>query len=222
MTNQVRVNLIVEGQTEETFVRDTIAIHLAHKQVYLSHRLVKIGSGKGGLSNYATPRGDIKRWLAEDRQAYVTTMFDLYGLPRDFPGMGTLRDGMAPQEKVEIVERALSADINDERFVPYIQLHEFEALLFSDVDKLDQSIAALTQQRSQLDSLRGIIAQFPNPEDINDGQDTAPSKRLLSLYSAYRKNVVGPLVAEEIGIAVLRSKCAHFNNWLLSLERLAK
>ncbi len=220
MTDFVRVNLIVEGQTEETFVRDTIAVHLAQKQVYISHRLVKIGSGRGGLNNYATPRGDIKRWLSEDRQAFVTTMFDFYGLPKDFPGVSMLRENMSPPEKVEIVERALAEDINDERFVPYIQLHEFEALLFSDVDKLDLSINSLTQQRSQIGALRRLISQFPNPEDINDGPTTAPSKRLLSLYSGYRKNIVGPLVAEEIGIAVLRARCPHFHNWLLSLERL--
>jgi hypothetical protein len=147
-------------------------------------------------------------------------MFDLYGLPNDFPGKAQLNDRMSPQEKVRFVEAAMADDINNERFVPYIQLHEFEALLFSDVEKLDGRINSVTQQRSQLIALRKLIEQFPNPEDINDGPTTAPSKRILALYSAYRKNVVGPMVAEEIGMAVLRAKCPHFDGWLRSLEGL--
>ena len=127
---------------------------------------------------------------------------------------------MDSRQKVQTVERALSADINDERFIPYIQLHEFEALLFTDVDKLDDSIVSLTQHRSQITRLRQIIEEFPDPEDINDGVNTAPSKRLLALYTGYQKNVVGPLVAEEIGLAALRAKCAHFNSWILIMEGL--
>ena len=104
-------------------------------------------------------------------------MFDLYKLPTDFPGFAQVNNFGDPYQKVMRLEESLAADIADPRFVPYIQLHEFEGLLFSDVQALD-AILKGQHNRSLLTRLQQIRAQFKTPEEINDGETTAPSKRL--------------------------------------------
>jgi len=92
----VRVNIIVEGQTEETFVNRILREELGPCGISISARSVETKRKKsrfdrsteirrGGLSKYAKAKKDIQRWLREDRSAYLTTMFDLYALPSDFP-----------------------------------------------------------------------------------------------------------------------------------------
>lgn len=136
MNSWIRINIIVEGQTEETFVNKILAEYFATRNRVLSCSKVTLGSSKGGFSKtngYKNPREDILRWLQQDKTAFVTTMFDFYGLPNDFPGKPDLNKNMTNLEKVKHLETALEQDINNDRFIPYIQLHEYEALLFSDI-----------------------------------------------------------------------------------------
>ena len=174
---------------------------------------------RGGISNYDLPKKDIDAWMRVDKNpdARFTTMFDLYGLPEDFPGYDEARRLTDLYERVEVLERALSEDISDRRFVPYIQLHEFEALLFSNPRKLE------TQFYDHGDEIQRLIetaSEFESPELIDDGKDTSPSKRIIEEIPEYRwmKASAGPIVTGKIGLPTLRSKCKHFGEWLERLE----
>ena len=220
----VRVNILVEGFTEETFVRDLLRLHLAAHGVYATARSVETASRRGihfrgGMSRYAKARRDIARWLAEDRSAYLTTMFDLYRLPVDFPGYSDASNIVNPYRKARHIEAALADDVAEARFIPHVQLHEFEGLLFSDVQAIDSVLSTLGAQ-SRLKDLAQIRASVGSPEEINDGADTAPSKRLITLYPPYDKVVFGSLIAERIGLAKMRAECSHFDAWMAALERL--
>ena len=225
----VRVNLVVEGATEERFVKQVLTPYLSERGVYSQARSVLLsGKGgrphRGGLRSYHHPRLDIINWLKEDVGAYCTTMFDLYGLPDDFPGMDRATSSSA-QEKVKRLEEAFAEDVGADvadgarRFIPYLQLHEFEALLFANVAKLDEALSVL-QGRSRIDALRHILDKCGSPEEINEGAETAPSKRLKKLYPTYDKGFFGPLVAGEVGIDAIRAACPHFDEWLARLEAL--
>ncbi len=139
-----RVNVIVEGQTEETFVRDLLAHEFGFKNIFFIARCIETSRKKsrkfrGGLLNYPKTKNDIVRWLKQDDTAIVTTMFDFYGLPDDFPGMNELAKFSSPYDIVNHLELELKKDIDfGDRFIPYIQLHEFEGLLFSDIEKIDK------------------------------------------------------------------------------------
>jgi len=218
-----RVNIVVEGLTEETFVRDILSPFLGARRVFVTARRVETGraAGKvyrGGLVSYEKACRDILRWLIQDKDAYVTTMFDLYRLPADFPGVSNAPQSEEPYARVARLEQALALRIGSERFIPYLQLHEFEGLLFSDVEAID---AVLGVEHSQLRSLQVIRARFATPELIDDGESTVPSKRLITLFGGYNKPAFGSRIAARIGLPVLRRECPHFNQWISRLEVLA-
>lgn len=220
----VRLNIIVEGQTEETFVRDLLQLPFAQRGLSIMARCVETGRKRGhiyrgGMVTYGKAKRDIQRWLAEDRAAYLTTMFDLYKLPNDFPGIIQAQRFQDSYQKVSYLEQSLAADIADRRFIPYIQLHEFEGLLFSHVQALDEVLKS-HHGHSLLTQLQQIRDLFASPEEINDGETTAPSKRLQSLCPGYQKVLFGPLAAQRIGLARLRQECRHFHAWLATLEAL--
>ncbi len=174
---------------------------------------------RGGLTTYKHAAADIRRWMGGDRSgnARFTTMFDLYGLPTDFPGFGPAARMSDPYARVETLEEALLEDIGDGRLIPYIQLHEFEALILSDPQKLDTQFP---DHGSEIRRLVETAARFESPELVDDGPTTAPSKRISAAIPEYakRKASAGPIVAEKIGLPVLRSRCRHFRRWL---QRLA-
>jgi hypothetical protein len=218
--------MIVEGQTEETFVRDLLQEPLAHHGVYVRVRCVETRRRRsqgyrGGLISYVKAQGDIRRWLSEDKTAYLTTMFDLYRLPADCPGFEQAKNLSDPYQKVAYLEDSLAADIADPRFIPYVQLHEFEGLIFSDVQAID-TIIEVYHNRSQLPTLQRIRAQFKTPEAIDDGETTAPSKRLQRRYASYDKVLFGLRIAQHIGLNTLRQECPHFHDWVSKLEALSE
>ena len=124
-----------------------------------------------------------------------------------------------PNKRVEALEQAFGTDINDVRFVPYIQLHEYEAYLFSDPTQFG---FFYDQYKEEILALKAIADEYATPELINDGPYSAPSKRIIAKLPDYEgaKSVVGPQVAELIGLDVIRSKCPHFAAWLSRLEQL--
>ena len=224
----IRLHFIVEGQTEETFVNRLLKPHLGERYVWADARCVQTSrrSGvkyRGGFRNYAHPQHDILSWLREDQNddARFTTAFDLYRLPSDFPGYGDAQAAADPYEKVRILEAALRDDIGDSRFLPYLQLHEFETLLLSEPGQL---AAHFTDGQARVQNLVAMAAQIPNPELINECPDTAPSKRIIAEIPEYAgmKPSAGPIVAEKIGLATLRARCRHFGEWIGQLEELAQ
>jgi hypothetical protein len=151
--------------------------------------------------------------------SYFTTMVDLHHLPPDFPGLPERRSRADPVSKVECLEQRLGEDIQHGRFIPYIQLQEFEALLFTDPAQLAHAFPVRTRAAEDLELTR---RRFPSPEHIDEGSETAPSKRIAAVIPEYAgaKPSAGPLVAERIGLAKLREKCRHFDSWCRRLESL--
>lgn len=225
-----RLHIVAEGETEEGFVNGVLGPYLGRHGVYVTPILIPSKAGararkhRGRLVSYDPARRFINRLLTNDRSAYTTTLFDYYGLPEDFPG---LADDSCPssaqlKERVSYLEAAFASSFESpRRFIPYFQLHEFEALLFSDVDILDESLRELTNQdHSYLSAIRDMTRRFDTPEDINDDPTTAPSKRLLDLCPGYQKVPFGELIAESIGLETMREKCPHFDDWLSKIENL--
>ncbi len=143
-------------------------------------------------------------------------MFDLYALPHDFPGFSEAKNQNDPYQRVEILEKAFAQDIANDRFIPYIQLHEFETLVFADPQQLDWEYMEHDKSVGRLVKMIGD----KNPELINDGKETAPSKRIIAEIPEYDK-LGGVIVVEKIGLKKLRSRCRHFSEWLNRLEQLA-
>lgn len=224
-----RLNVLAEGQTEEAFVNEVLAPHLADHQVIACVRCVTTRRDRrrpdrvhrGGLPSYEKARGDLKRWMAEDGTAAFTTMFDLYALPDDFPSFEDAARLREPYARVRSLEAAMAADIADARLVPYIQLHEFEALLLSDPAKLDWEYL---EHALPIERLIELAGAYDSPELINDGIETAPSKRIIAEIPeyAFQKASAGPRIARQIGIERLRERCPHFSAWIEQLESLAR
>lgn len=222
----IRLNITVEGLTELRFVRDVLAKHLGSFQISADARPVMTSKDKrktyrGGLISYEKAQKDIATWLKEDNnpEARFSTMFDLYALPKDFPRYDEAQRLKDPYEKVAFLEEAMQEDIDDRRFIPYIQLHEFEALVLADPKNLEweyfENELAVRELERQLEAARG------NPELINEGKETAPSKRIKKLIPEYDKVSSGVLIAEFAGVDFLKQKCRHFRDWITALENLA-
>ncbi len=221
----IHLHIIAEGQTEQQFVLKVLAPHLAQHQVFADARCILTSKDKhtgrqsrGGLPNYTKAKNDIQRWLKEDSRTNCrfSTMFDFYALPNDFPDFTNAQKKTDPYQKIAFLEAALAQDIGDSRFIPYIQLHEFEALILADAQKLDWEYLEHDRAIANLVAMVGD----GNPELINDGAETAPSKRILKQIPEYDKVTAGWTVVEQIGLATLRHKCTHFNEWLTRLEQL--
>jgi hypothetical protein len=188
---------------------------------------------RGGVpKKYETMRRDIVHKLKSRRKqdAFVTTMIDLYALPSDFPGKTTLqRDPNNPTPYVKALEEALRNDIADafgddiarSRFIPYLQLHEYETMLFADPEAFRFAFDDCDLAIEELKTVAGLFACI---EHINDGPTTVPSKQIIRVVPGYegRKTSAGPDIADYIGLAVIRKKCPHFDEWLTRLEGLWK
>ena len=224
----VRLYMFVEGQTEQTFADTVLRPHLAHFEVYLQGAVLIAHSRRrgqvhrGGAIRYQPMKDDIGRFLKQEKSAdvFFTTMVDLYSLMQDFPGLGdSEQHRINPRQRIEFLEAAFSEDIGDRRFLPHLQLHEFETLLFSDIRCLN---SLLENRQKQVDELQQIAAQFETPELINDGPQTAPSKRIIQHLPEYAnlKTSIGPQAAKHLGLHAIRQRCPHFGNWVTTLESL--
>ena len=217
------IDLVVvgEGQTEREFVMRILRPPLAEIGVFASPRLIRTspeGRG-GGLSGQRVLRF-LRDTLRERRDTYVTTFFDLYGLPGDFPGLVT--EPRDPLERAAAIEAAFHQAVvravrcRSDRFLPHIQPYEFEALLFSDTAQFGRVRPAWAQAAGSLEAARRGVS---SPEHVNDGPNTHPSARLLEL-PGYRKVRHGVAVAARIGLERIREECRHFAAWLSRIETL--
>ena len=177
MNGWTRLNFIVEGQTEETFVNRMIKPHLANYAINASVRCVTTGKKRGrvfrgGMPNYLKIKNDINGWLCEDNEAYLTTFFDFYGLTHDFPGYQEALSKITVAQKLSCLKESFSKNIDNMRLIPYIQLYEFEALLYSDPSILDETMQLYSFQ-SKLNQLNEVINAYASPEEINNNPNTA-------------------------------------------------
>jgi hypothetical protein len=224
----IRLHIIAEGQTEEEFVNTILTEHLGCFNIStdvhcITTKRTRTKVFRGGLPSYQKIKKDIIFWLRQDKhpEARFTTMCDLYALPNDFPEFEEAQKISDPYERVEQLENALFQDINDSRFIPYIQLHEFEALILSEPIKLEERFP---NYQSEVKKLVSLCQSFESPELINDGEQTAPSKRIIQAIPSYKgaKVSVAPLMAQKIGLENIRQKCPHFNQWIERLENLSQ
>jgi hypothetical protein len=221
-----RVLMLVEGPTERSIVDRVLAPALAVKGVYLYPRVVGKPGHKGG-NKFATVRRELKALIHQEPGSAVTTLFDYYGLPKDWPGV-TEAEGKRPGEVPGIIEPAILAAIaedigpafNSSKFIPYIQLHEIESLLFSGPEEM-----AHVFENSALSGIFGrIVRDCGGYENIDNDPENAPSKRIQKLFPGYKKgssaNAHAYRIAQRIGVEQMRTCCPHFNEWLVKLEQL--
>ena len=220
-----RVHVICEGQTEEMFIKEFLYEPFQTLGVVLTPALIGKPGHKGGNFRIERLLSDVKNRLFGDPTSFCTTFFDFYGLPKEFPGKTDAGTVETPQEKADIVCQAMVESLTGSlgegamrRFVPYIQMYEFEALLFSDPDGLARGVDCPRLS----DTFRKIRESFESPEWINDNAWTAPSKRISNKVKEYQKPIYGSLAAMEIGLPTMRRECHRFDAWLSHLEGLAE
>jgi len=219
-----KIFVVTEGQSETNFVNKVMAPYFASRCILIPNTVVtkmdhrRRKTYKGGVANYNQIRNTLLKTLAgssKSENSYVTTMFDFYRLPTDVPGVADAEKVISPYEKVELIEREiLKAEGYDESFFfPYIELHEFEAMLFSDITKLEEAYFEY-----DLTALKECATMESNPELINNGVETAPSKRILKCVNCFDKANVGVDVLGKIGIENIAGKCRHFAEWMKHIE----
>lgn len=229
--NTVIINILCEGQTEERFVSKVMKPYLKDYGIVLKPRILltsKKKNQRGGMISYSQAKRDIENWISENRNRksethYYTTMFDFYALPSVFPGMDEIEKCIDAYGKVSVVERAMAEKFQVRDFIPYIQLHEFEALLLSDVSQIIAKFP--TQERTIIKLQKVLDGCNGNPELVNTGRTTAPSKRITAVVEEsrkykYHKVQDGVNIACRIGIDVMMNKCNHFKEWIDKLIAL--
>lgn len=225
------IHVLCEGQTEQGFVEEVLRPYLqAHGITGVKSILIttnKKNNARGGMLTYSHAVTDLEllrktKIDGEYERHIFTTMFDLYALPDDFPGYTTAQAFDDPYRRVSSLEKDFAEDIGDERFIPYIQLHEFEALLFCGIEHIAKIYPDCEKYCEQLER---DLKQVGNPELINNSPETAPSKRIIKAIEGdnkkhynYNKPTTGKEVTKNVGIDELRSKCKHFNEWIKKLE----
>ena len=202
----IRLAISVEGPTELEFIKNTLAVHLREKGVEAQPFSINGNVTVGRLA-----RDMANHFWNFDR---VTSLVDFYGF-RD-------KDTASPDELEGRIHRAIDERIKrswDESMVfPYVQRHEFEGLLFSEVSAFGE---VMLLPDECIDELERIRAHFSTPEDISDSKESAPSKRILKVIPRYNKHVNGYMIAQAAGLDRIRAECPRFNSWLTNLESLA-
>lgn len=217
------VYIVVEGQAEQTFVRDVLAPYMAIRGVYLFPRLIGKPGHKGGNIKFDRACNDLRKLLPQRPDIYISTMFDFSRIDSNWPGRKHLTNSMTVEQKATVLEQATADEIirlyagynPAQRFIPYIEMHEFEALLFSNTQALSDGTGI------PVSALESVLEECGSPEEINSNPDKTPSKRLVQFSSKkYRKITMGVAIGSAIGIDTMRLKCPHFNAWLDKLEAI--
>lgn len=213
-----RLIVICEGPTEQEFCNVVLAPHLERFDIEAVAPVVK--KSNGGIVPWTSLRPQVMNHLRENG-AVVTMLIDYYGIKNryNFPGWEESLGIVNKHERIHFLIEKMKEDIPEElryRFIPYIQLHEFEGLLFSDIMAFKEFFE---EKEANLNDIESAMAQFDTPEDINNSPATAPSKRLIAAIPGYDKIVNGSMLAESMGIEKIRSKCPLFNEWIDTLEK---
>ena len=222
MNDYAEVVALVEGRTEKIFIAEILAPYLATKGVFITPIVISKPGQKGGDVRFSRVKNDIERHLKQRKIKYLTLCIDLYGIKGDWPGLSEAKRQATPSSKAAKINSATQQRVSElygdneagRRFIPYVAMHEFEALLFSGPQKLAE---ALHVSRSDIDK---IITECGEAENINDSPTTSPSKRIEKLYSGFRKTSMGIAVARSIGLVAMRKKCPIFDSWIKTLENL--
>ena len=205
--------VVCEGETEETFVRRVLSVHLTQK--------ILKPSCLGGIepNGYKKLVGAVRQWLRTKGITHVTTMIDLYKLPSDFPRKTQAHSD--PYKKVRSLEQALAEEIQDARFIPYIMLHEFEALLLTKTGlEIIRKRARVGKNDRSWKELQRDLARVRKPEMLNDGANSHPSARIKAIWPRFKKTTDGVGILEQVPWEELCAECHHFGDWIRKLEAL--
>lgn len=222
MNDYTEVVALVEGPTEKIFISDILSPYLAEKNVFMTPIIISKPGQKGGDVRFDRVKNDIELHLKQRRNTYLTLFVDFYGIKGDWPGLKEAKQQTVPSSKAAKINGATKKEVEslfenfeaERRFIPYIAMHEFEALLFSEPEKLVEFLHVPKPK------IIKILAECGEPENINDSPETAPSKRLEVLSDRFKKTSTGISIAKSIGIATIRKNCPIFNAWLVTLENL--
>ena len=207
-----RLAIIVEGQTEEAFVKTVLGHHLRQFGIEPEPILLDYHGGDVTVGRVAHDMAHSLSPLWQND--FTTSLVDFYG----FRDKGDADIDTLQSRIDHAVNQIIGHSGGAPRTLAYIQQYEFEALLFSNVD----AFAILPGvSAEQIAELRAIRSQFPTPEHINDSPDTAPGKRIANVIPRYNKRVYGYLAAQQIGLPAIRNACPRFEEWLTRLESLA-
>lgn len=214
-----RLVIIVEGDAEESFINNVLSPYFNSIGIYNYIQCYKIKHSNGGLSKYSHLKKDIVNTLYEN-DVVVSTLVDFYRIPSDFPGYNESLSYDKHSDQVNYLESKIKEDIEltqnrvFENLVPYIQLHEFETFIFSDIMGVD---ALFDQSEYDRREFINITRQYENPEDINNGVNTAPSVRLKKIIKGYDKVLFGIEIIQNLGVDLILEKCPRFNSWIQNL-----
>lgn len=224
MSKTVNLMILTEGATESKFVKEILAPYLSNKQIYASPTMLAKPGQKGGDVKFARAIRDIGNYLKQGSDVYVTTFIDYYGLNKDWPGFEAAKRTKEPTQIANALNKATQETISQQygelnqtkRFIPFVAVHEYEALLFSYPEMLAKELKVKEAE------ILKIVRDCGEPERINNSAQTAPSKRIINLCPKYEnmKTVTGIAIAKAIGVEKMREKCPVFNHWLTSLENL--
>ncbi len=223
MSKPVEVIVLVEGRTEQVFVEKILSPYLARKKVYITAIILTKPGEKGGDVKFARAKNDIEIHLKQRKDTWLTMLVDYYGIRGDWPGYADSKAASTHTRKAETMNEATRQQVNEffsdhgsaRRFIPYVSMFEFEALLFSDTKILAKKLS--TKEKT----IQKVLTDCGEAENINDSPQTAPSKRLKELSDRFKKTSTGIEIASEIGIDKIREACPLFDAWLVKLEELS-
>jgi len=207
--------IMVEGQTEERFVKDILSDYFFQNNIFaqpilVTTKVVNDGTNfRGGWVSYSNTRRDLLKLLADTSVYKVTTMLDYYGLPDDFPAWVSHADCY---KSVLAAESAFANDINHSKFLPYLQLHEFEGIIFSSPKAIVDTLGG--GKSAKLAEVKKHLEHYHSPEEIDQGPETHPSKRLIKMFKDYNKPLHGSLIAQRTGLDEILKLCPHFKRWV--------
>ncbi len=191
------------------------------KGIFIQMPTIKVS--KGGIVKWPTLKQQIETHLKSEPDVIVTTFIDYYGLysKHNFPQWDDCEKIQDHNSRMEKLECWMRDDINEDlryRFIPYLQLHEFEGLLFNNIEVFYNQIPK--NEIVGQTELEQTLQEFDNPEMINNSKETSPSHRLERIIKGYNKVVYGDILADAIGLHRIRNKCPRFNNWISKLENI--
>lgn len=193
------VSIVCEGPTESDFVKKLNKGYFNSKNISL--KPIVLNKSRAMDGNVSLDR--LVYYISRAEHRVVTTLVDYYGFKYQ------------RGQSVEELETQIRDKSGKEHIIPYLQMHETEALWFSDIEVIKEvKNANITQYRA----LKDIEEQYSNPEDINNSCLTAPSKRLESIFLDYKKIIDGNIIANRIPIETIKAKCPRFSNWLNQIE----
>ena len=221
------LHVLCEGKSELVFASYVLSPYLILKgiqvipQALITNR--KLGA-KGGIISFSQAMRDLENMTRQfygdgmDRHLF-TTMFDLYALPDDFPGYQKSLQ-FKDYDQVTSLEEELGKFVDKQNFIPYIQLHEFEALVLCNIPELVRMYPNAEKELKQLDKV--VMDDYGgNTELVDNSPATAPSKRIIQALAGkyrYDKPQGGKLATSSLGMTALRTRCRHFNDWLTEIE----